>query len=91
MALSSDDWARMDQKFTEVNARISNFAERVEDRFNQHSSKINAVSVEAVKAISGHEREHHDPVKKLGFIGLVVGSVTGIIEGVKFFFGGKQS
>lgn len=89
MALSGEDWNRMDAKFSEVYGRLNNISERIEDRLNLHSTKINAVSVESVKSISDHEREHHDPAKKWTLIGAVVGVATGLgvfIQWLKEYF-----
>ena len=87
MALSSDDWARLDGKFSEVTARINNVVDRMEDRMNIHSTKINAVSVEAIRSVSAHEKDHHDPRKKWTLYGTLVAIATALGSAVNWFFG----
>lgn len=83
MALSGEDWARLDDRLDRIFDKMEENRKAADVRMNQHSDKINSVSAELVKAVSGHEEKHHDPVKKWTLIGVVVAAAGGIWEGFK--------
>ena len=90
--LSADDREWLEDKFNRVHARIDS----VETRAQKRDSDIHALDnlVTALKAagcpsVAAHEDKHHDPVKKWGILGVMVGVFTGIIEGIKHFWKGS--
>ncbi len=83
MALTSEDRNWLDDRFDRVFSIIETNRERADTRMNEHSTKINAVSVVSLKAVSEHEEKHHDPVKKWTLSGIVVSVATGVWEGFK--------
>lgn len=93
MALSSDERAWFDERFDRIFDAMERNRTAAENRLNEHSTKINAVSAVSVKAVSDHERQHHDPAKRIG----VMASITAIASGFGGFiawimskFGGEK-
>lgn len=96
MALSGDDWARLvgilDDRFAAVTKKIEDHQRATETRMNNHSTQISGVMAGSIKAIAEHEEKHHDPVKKIGFMGTLIALGLGMVEGVRWMFklgGGK--
>lgn len=87
MPLTQDERAWFDERFDRIFDVIDRNRVVVEARMNEHSTKINAVSVVSIKAVSEHEKEHHDPVKRAGFLGTLIAIGLGIVEGFRWLFG----
>lgn len=86
MAFSPEDRTWMDNQFNRIHERIDKHVERIEDRMNIHSTKINAVSIGSLQAVSSHEKDHHDPVKKWTLWGTIIGIASAVGAGLSWAF-----
>ena len=77
MAMSQEERAWFDERFDRLYDKMDEGRRIFEDRMNIHSTKINAVTIDAVKSISAHEKDFHDPVKKWGVWASIVALGSG--------------
>lgn len=93
MALTQEDRNWMDDRFDRMYDLIGKNKEGADARMNDHSTKISAVSIGAVKAVSEHEKEHHNPAKRLGMVASITAIASGIGGGIAWLmskFGGGE-
>lgn len=82
MALSGEDWARLDDRLDRIFDKMEENRKAADIRMNQHSDKINAVSVVSVRAVADHEEKHHDPSKKWGLVAAITSIAASVGGGI---------
>jgi hypothetical protein len=92
VALSADDWDRLDRMFAKVEARMDAHVSRLEGQHNlqwKHIAKLSEeVAVMEAKPcpdVATHINLAHDPAKKAGFIASMLGIMATLAAGVSWF------
>ena len=83
MALSAEDRDWLTGQFDRVHERVNKTQSDAAHNKQELIDRINASRDAATAEVKAHEDKHHDPMKRIGFLGGVVTVILGLWEVLK--------
>jgi len=83
MGLSAEDRDWLTGQFDRVHERVNKTQSDAAHNKQELIDRINATRQATVDDVKAHEEKHHDPMKRIGFLGGVVTVILGLWEVLK--------